>query len=236
MRLGGWSDRATFHEIDWLGHRNLIEAAREARVRKFVYASVAGGQGLAHTEYAASHEKTTEELSASGLNYTVVRLTGLYAFFGELLAMAAKGRSVVIGDGSARTNPIHESDLADFCARALDQHLDELRVGGPGTFTRSEIAALARHTVQRAGVPRLRGAMPVTLRLTNRRVRELLEFSTEISRFDILGEPHGRHELRQHLSALSGAWRPGHDDPAPLPRHGPLLALDVQPLSDLPLL
>jgi uncharacterized protein YbjT (DUF2867 family) len=222
MRLDRWSDRATFHEVDWLGHRNLIEAAREAGVRKFVYASVAGGPGLAHTEYAAAHEKTVEELASSGLHYTVVRLTGLYAFFGEILAMAAKGRSMVIGDGSARTNPIHESDAARACVDALgDVSGAERHAGGPDVLTRWEIMAMAMGVSGRSGQirsiqPWLLKPIPAVLRLMNPRIAALVEFGTAVSQVDVIAPAYGRLRLEDYLRDLA-ALRKYDGCASPLP-------------------
>lgn len=219
-RLLDAGNESSFESVNHYGNLGLLRAALRARVERFIYVAPLGAEHLAHTAYGGAHERFVELLERSPLDHTVIRPTAYFEYVDEAVTLLRAGHAWTLGEGAARTNPIHEADLADFCARALDRHVDQLCVGGPGTFTRSDIAELARHVVQRAGAPRLHGGLPVALRLTNRRVRELLEFSAEISRFDILGEPHGRHDLRRHLSALSGAWRPGH----------------AAALSDLPLL
>ena len=58
---------------------------------------------MRHVEYARAHEAFAEALAASGLVHTVVRPTGFFWFFGEILEMARAGRGVVIGPGDART-------------------------------------------------------------------------------------------------------------------------------------
>ena len=45
-----------------------------------------------------------------------MRPTGFFSFFVEQLKMAARGRAILIGDGSAHTNPIDERDLSAICS------------------------------------------------------------------------------------------------------------------------
>jgi uncharacterized protein YbjT (DUF2867 family) len=117
MALDDLRDRRSFTEIDYQGNLNLLQAARRAGVRKLAYVSLFGGRELLHTEYAAAHERFVDALRASGLAYTVIRPTGYFSFFAEILKLARQGRGMVIGSGEAHTNPIHEAvrfaELAD---------------------------------------------------------------------------------------------------------------------------
>jgi uncharacterized protein YbjT (DUF2867 family) len=204
MRLGGLRDRRSFAEVDWRGNRALLDAARAAGVRRFVYVSVFGAERLRGTAYVDAHERFVDALAASGMDHAVVRPTGFFSFLGELVRMAAKGQGAVIGDGAARTNPVHEADVAGACADALAGSAREIAVGGPETFTRRELVELAFRAVGRA--PRVMRVPPAAFRAAaalarpvNPRIAALLEFGTEVSLVDCVAPVRGTRRLDDHF-------------------------------------
>ena len=212
MRLNNWRDRAGFLEIDWEGNRNLIQAAAKAGVGKFVYVSLANGPALVRTEYALAHEKTAEALAKSGLPYTVVRPTGIYGFFLEVLKMASKNQGIVIGHGTARTNPVHEADAACACVEALQPDAPtDFPAGGPVVYTRKQIVELAFECLGKR--PAIRhfpawtfAPLPPLVRLVNRRMAGLFEFGTAVSQSDCVAPEYGAERLDEYFrkAAASG--------------------------------
>ncbi|HET6566395.1 MAG TPA: SDR family oxidoreductase [Rhodothermales bacterium] len=142
--------RTSFAEIDFHGNRNLLDQAQLVGVKKFVYVSPFGGPNMMRTEYARAHEYFVLALEDSGLPYTVVRPTGLFYMFLNFLHLAKENKAFVIGNGQARTNPIHEADAAKLCIEALDYKGTDIPAGGPDTFTREQIVELAFDTVDRS--------------------------------------------------------------------------------------
>jgi uncharacterized protein YbjT (DUF2867 family) len=212
MRLGGLGDRRGFMEVDWAGNRALLEAARAAGVRRFVYVSVFGAERLRGTVYVDAHERFVDALAASGMDHAVVRPTGFFSFLGELVRMAAKGRGAVIGDGRARTNPVHEADVAAACADALAGTERRIDVGGPDTFTRRELVELAFRAVGRT--PRIMTVPPGAFRAVaalarplNPRIAALLEFGTEVSLADCVAPARGTRRLEDHFRAVAAEIR-----------------------------
>jgi uncharacterized protein YbjT (DUF2867 family) len=205
MELGGWANRASFDEIDHRGNANLLAEAERAGVRRFVYVSLACARELMHTEYARAHERFVDELAASGLAYTVVRPTGFYGFLVEFIRMAWKKRGIVIGDGSAQTNPIHEADVARACVEALSSGTSERVVGGPEVYTRKRIVQLAFEALDR--LPRLRYVQPgifrlpmAVSRLANPRIGALMEFGLAVTQKDIVAPKFGTHRLEDYFN------------------------------------
>lgn len=218
MRLDNWSDRQTFHEVDWLGNRNLLDAAQRHGVGKFVYVSLASGPELRHTAYAEAHERVVDALAASGLPYTVVRPTGLHSFFGEVLKMAARGRAFVVGDGSSRTNPIHEADAARACVEALMSPAPELCAGGPTVYSRGDIASLAFWALGRTPVIHhcpawALGLAPLLLRVFHPRIAALVEFGVAVSQVDVIAPPFGVVSLEDSLRRMAGGQYGSWDSP-----------------------
>lgn len=203
-------ERTSFAAVDDAGNRHLLDAARRAGVGKFVYVSLAGADVLAHTAYAAAHERFAAALAASGLAYTVVRPTGFFYFFDEILAQARRGLGFVVGPGTARTNPVHEADVAACCADALAGVEREVAVGGPDVFTRREVVELAFDVAGRA--PRVASVPPgvvrglaVVARPFNPRLAGLLAFGAEVGLVDVLAPPRGRRTMRAYFEERVGA-------------------------------
>jgi uncharacterized protein YbjT (DUF2867 family) len=208
MDLNALRDRRSFAEVDHRGNLALLAEARRAGVGRFVYVSLHGGPALARTEYAAAHEAFVAALGESGMPHTVVRPTGYFSFFGEIFRMAAKGRGPVLGDGRARTNPIHEADVAEVCADALASGEREISVGGPETLTRAEIVETAFRAAGRP--PRLMhvpvwvfGAAATVARPLNPRLAALLAFGAAVSQVDCVAPAYGTRTLEDYFRALA---------------------------------
>lgn len=209
MNLDAVRDRRGPLEVDWGGNRNLLAAARGAGVRRFIYVSVFGGQAMRHLEYTDAHERFVDELAASGMDHTIVRPTGFFSFFGEIANMARRGRGIVISDGAARTNPIHEVDLAVVCANAVAGGARDIDAGGPETFTRDEIVRVAFRAIGRE--PRVTHVPPGVFRAAaavarplNRRLAALLAFGAEVSQVDCVAPAHGTHRLEDFFRTRAG--------------------------------
>jgi len=206
-------DRTPFRATDLAGNANLLAAARAEGVGRFVYVSVYSTPALSRTAYVAAHEAFAEQLARSGLAYAVVRPTGFFYVFLEYLAMARKGRGIVIGSGEARTNPIHERDVAELCVEALDAEPGTvIDAGGPDVLTRRRAVELAFEALGRE--PRLTsvpaaafGAAAAAVRPLNPRIAELLRFVAAASTNDVLAPPRGRRDMRAYFEAAAAVGR-----------------------------
>src|SRR5687768_11280408 len=208
MRLGSVRDRRSFAEVDHLGNRALLRAAEAAGVRRFVYVSLHGAETVAGTAYADAHERMVGELRWSRLESGVVRPTGFFSFLGELVPLAARGRGIVIGDGTARTNPIHEADVATACADAVAGGDAEIAAGGPDVFTRRELVELAFRAVGRE--PRVTHVAPAVFRVVaaltrplNPRLAGLVEFGAAISQVDCIAPVRGTRRLEDYFREVA---------------------------------
>ncbi len=207
MRLDTWGDRTSFTAVDFAGNRNLLAEAQRAGVGRFVYVSLHAAERLLRTEYALAHEGFVALLRRSGVPFTVIRPTGFFGFFGEILRMAQKGQGVVIGSGAPRTNPVHEEDVAAVCAEAVRGGEAEISVGGPDTFTRREIVELAFDVVGKR--PKVRSVPPwlfrglvAPVRLLNPRIHALMAFGAAVSTIDVVAPAVGRRDLRTYFRSL----------------------------------
>lgn len=205
-------DGLTFQDVDYQGNKNLLEMAKRAGVKKFIYTSVFRGPDFLHLDIVRAHEDFVTVLKASGMSYAVLRPNGFFSDMGEYLKMALRGRVYLIGDGAKRVNPIHGADLAQVCVDAADQDIEEIDVGGPEVLTHREIARLAFEAAMKperiTSVPlwMMRTLVSLT-RLISRHQGELLAFFTEAMTRDAVAPRKGSRRLADHFRELVAATR-----------------------------
>ncbi len=202
----------TFRDVDFQGNVNLLKAAKDAGVNKFVYVSVFRGPELEHLAIIKAHEDFVRELKGSGLEYAVVRPTGYFSDMGEYFSMAQQGRVFLFGSGKNQINPIHGADLAKVCVDATSKGNVEIDAGGPDILTWREIGELAFASL---GTPVKILAIPAWvmktgvffLKLFNRHKGELLAFMLTMGTRDMVAPVIHGHRLKDHFAEL--AAKPG---------------------------
>lgn len=205
----GAAERRSFRAVDREANTNLLTLAQKSeRVERFVYVSVHLSPGYTHTAYVQAHEDFVDRLQLSRMKHTVIRPTGIFSALSEMLAYARFGVLPVVGDGQAKSNPIHEEDVARACLERLDGESCQLDVGGPDTFTRREMAELAFRIQNRD--PRIWLVQPSVFRWMGRlggigspRKRELFEFLGAVSTTTCVAPSYGQQRLEDYFRSLT---------------------------------
>lgn len=144
MGRGRWRSEA----VDDRGHRDLIDAARAAGVRRFVYVSALGAGPDHPIDFFRTKHTVEQVLAASGIDAVVLRPTAfmehhVHNFNGQ--AVLDKGKAQLIGPGTKPRNFVCAADVAAFAVRALLEDPPPYRVlaiGGHGHHSNAEVAAL----------------------------------------------------------------------------------------------
>jgi uncharacterized protein YbjT (DUF2867 family) len=203
----------TFTRVDYPTNHNLIHASVLAGIEKLVYVSVYGAHKLPHHDFIRGHELVVEELRKSGLDYSVLRPTGFFSAMDEILLVASRGLLPEFNGGTARTNPIHEADLAAACVEAFDAPAGyEADIGGPDALQRREIAALAWAAVGRKAravrVPvaalKLGG---LAFRPFYPRVGHLMSFIADILVEDFVAPAYGTRRIADYFAERAAGMR-----------------------------
>lgn len=142
--------------VDAGGHRALIDAARGARVERFVYTSALGAAPRHPVDFFRTKWEIEQYVAASGLKHVILRPSAfmewhVHAFNGRPLL--EKGRTVILGSGTKKRNFVAARDVAQVAARALAGEVPGTRIvaiGGPGNFSNDEVAQVYAST---AGIP-----------------------------------------------------------------------------------
>jgi uncharacterized protein YbjT (DUF2867 family) len=126
-----------------------LDAARESKVRRFIFVSAAGAALDAPNRYLRAKALAEEAVAASGLEFAIVRSTHAYGLGGLWFAATVEGASAsppfTIGDGSPSIAPVFVDDLAGVLAAADDRQgplEGTWAIEGPDALTVSELVSL----------------------------------------------------------------------------------------------
>ncbi len=200
-----------FFAVDDGGNRSLLREAEQAGVRQFGYVSPYGGRFLGVMEYIRAHESFAAALRLSSVDHLIVRPTATFARLTPLVERARKrGKLSMIGTGQARTNPVHEADVAKVLVDALESRVQEVDVGGPEVFTWEEIAGMA--AVAAGDVPvRFSYVWRAQLRAALRRFTGRHGYDSALYRIaevevDMTGPAVGERRLKDYLASATTSW------------------------------
>ncbi len=140
--------RADFERIMVQGTRNVVTAAREAGVRRFVLASALGLDERSRNavSYFAAKWEMERAVKESGLEYVIFRPSFIFGKDGGVLptfVRLARFAPVtpIVGPGTQRLQPIWVEDVAEYYAEAIDLSAAANRtfeIGGPDAPTWNE--------------------------------------------------------------------------------------------------
>jgi len=134
----------------------LINAAKNAGVKRIVHVSIANPSLQSPLVYYRGKAQLEQAVLDSGLTYTILRPTVIFGLEDILInniAWFIRRFPVfgIPGDGSYRIRPIYVEDMAQLIADAVDQQGDKvLDAVGPETFSFEELVQLIAAQVGRS--------------------------------------------------------------------------------------
>jgi uncharacterized protein YbjT (DUF2867 family) len=137
---------ADFQRVMTLGTANVIAAAKDAEIERFVLMSALGSSETP-IPYFASKAAMEQEAVQSGLEYTIFRPSFIFGSDGGALPLFIKQVRyspivTVIGSGVQRIQPIWVEDVAEYFSRSVDdpRAADKtFELGGPDVVTWNEL-------------------------------------------------------------------------------------------------
>jgi uncharacterized protein YbjT (DUF2867 family) len=135
----------TIESVDLCGSQNLIDAAKAARVRHFIYTSV-DGVDINHPNPFYRAKATCEaRLSASGMDYTILK-PGIFmeVWIGAVVGIPLQvGQPVtLVGRGNHAHPFVAVGDVAAYAVKAVNHPAarnNAIRIAGPASYTWTEI-------------------------------------------------------------------------------------------------
>ena len=159
----------TYEKINYLGTVNVINAAKDAGVRRFINISQLGAAPDLPYQLLASKGKAQKYVTSSGMDWTAFRPSVIWGpedefanTFARLVAMTPL-IFPLIGDESSRFQPVWVDDVAGCVLKTLDDPNTigkEYELGGPEVLTMEEIE---RRTLRAVHARRLLIHFPMSL-------------------------------------------------------------------------
>lgn len=208
-------DGLTYMDVDYQANLNLLNEAKKAGVRKFIYVSAINGDKYRKLKIFQAKEAFVDALKASGLEYTVMRPNGFFSDMRDFLDMAKGGRVYLFGSGNYQMNPIHGEDLAKVCVDAITSGEKEIAVGGPDNLSQNELATLAlkawNKPVKIAHLPDWirRATISLVRTFTSSKTYGPIEFFLTLMADDQLAPNYGKHHLKDFYNEQVEAMRNG---------------------------
>lgn len=134
--------------VDLNGNRNLIDAAKAAGVKQFIFVSALQADATSPVPFVAAKGKTEEYLRSSGIPYTIIAPNAfMEVWLGMVVGMPImNGQPVtVIGEGHRRHSFISAADVAAFVTASVENPRAENRrlvLGGPEPLSFRDAAGI----------------------------------------------------------------------------------------------
>ncbi|MCU0477104.1 MAG: complex I NDUFA9 subunit family protein [Anaerolineae bacterium] len=160
---------ATYEEVNYQGTVNVVDAANDAGVPRFINMSQNGADSSLPYRFLKSKGRAQEYVRERAKNWTALRPSAIFGpqdeFFNSLARLMKITPLVfpLIGGGKAEFQPVSGFDVAEATVRSLDDDAtigQELALGGPEVLNLGEIEQRIHKVV---GGPRLFVPAPVAV-------------------------------------------------------------------------
>lgn len=159
--------------VDDLGNRHLIDAARAAGVRHYVFTSILGARADHPVSMYRYKYATEQRLRGSGLSYTILRPAPFMETWAQIMgeSIVKRGKAMVFGSGENPINFVSAEDVAQFAVMAIADpraHGHVIEIGGPENVTQMRFVKLIEQaagrsaTIQHIPLPMMRALRVVT--------------------------------------------------------------------------
>jgi uncharacterized protein YbjT (DUF2867 family) len=172
--------------VDRDGNRNLIDAAKAAGVKQFIFVSTLGASPDSPVPFLAAKGQTDAYLAASGMAYTILAPTSYMEVWPAMVVgtPVAIGRPVtLVGEARGRQSFVSAADVAVYtvaCMENPDAINQYLAISGPQAFSYREVVDVYEQVLGRS--------IPVNFVAPGEAVPGLAPFFSEIlaSDFDMI--------------------------------------------------
>ena len=133
--------------VDDMGNRYLIDAAKAAGVKHFIFVSGQSVNPDSPLEFFRIKYRTEEYLRASGLNFTILRPGAYMELWVQLIGQPIReqGKTTIFGRGTNPINFVSVEDVARYVSIALDDPRARngvIEIGGPENLTMNQVAEI----------------------------------------------------------------------------------------------
>jgi uncharacterized protein YbjT (DUF2867 family) len=159
-----------------------------------------------HLDYFRAYHDFSEQLKASGINYSIIKPPAIFSSFLDLVEMAKKNRLITMGKGDKVMNPIDATDLAKICVDEICRENAVTEAGGKMVYSRQQINEIIQKEINPAGkvknipVGFLRLLTPV-LKIFNRNLYDKIAFFLEVTQHNTVAWKIGTTTLEEWVKS-----------------------------------
>jgi NADH dehydrogenase len=194
----------TFQNLHVLATRNMVNAAKEAGIRRYLQMSALGARKDAVSNYHQTKFAAEKYVRASGLDWTIFRPSLIFgpkdAFVNMLADQVRKFPVIpVIGDGSYRMQPIHADDVARCFVQSLGMPEtvgQTYELCGPDRFTYLQMLATIGRALGKSSVTTVKSPLGL--------IKSVVPFLQKIPAFPLTSD---QLQMLIEESICDGAWR-----------------------------
>lgn len=198
-------DEKSFMENDFEGNKNVLRDAAKHDVSRVIYVSIKGADTAREFEVAKAHGRFEEELRNSGFQHTIIRPVGFFSGLNDLAIIAKRKVIPIVGSGEAKTNSIHQKDLAEVVVGYLHDGPEVIDIGGPLIHTRLEMAEMVREKFggKIVKIPEKLADIGMVLpEMISKNTSAKLDYFRYVTTNDMIGEKRGSITFKEYLNHL----------------------------------
>ena len=139
-------DLSTMKKVDWDGKLALIEAAKAAKIKRFIFCSTQNLDQFSNIPLMKMKQGIEIKLKEAQIPYTIFRLTGFYQGLIEQYAIPIlENLPIWVTNENTCVSYMDTQDIAKFCLKALQLPETQNKtffLGGPKGWVSSEIINL----------------------------------------------------------------------------------------------
>jgi len=140
------SDLDALKKVDWDGKQILLESAKAANIKRFIFCSTQNSEQFENIPLMEMKQGIEVKLKESEIPYTIFRLSGFYQGLIEQYAIPIlENLPIWVTDENTSVAYMDTQDIAKFCLRSLQLPETENKtymLGGPKGWVSSEIISL----------------------------------------------------------------------------------------------
>ena len=140
------SDLDALKKVDWDGKQILLESAKAANIKRFIFCSTQNSEQFENIPLMEMKQGIEVKLKESEIPYTIFRLSGFYQGLIEQYAIPIlENLPIWVTNENTSVAYMDTQDIAKFCLRALQLPETENKtymLGGPKGWVSSEIISL----------------------------------------------------------------------------------------------
>lgn len=198
----------TFQRLHVEATRNVLAAAKKAKVHRHLQMSALGTRADSTAHYFKSKYQAEEEVRRSGLDYTIFRPSIVFGpkddFINKLAGYLRSFPAMpVIGDGEYQLQPIAADDVARCFADALerpDSIGHEYDLCGPDRYTYNQLLDTIGKVMGKSRVAKINNPLPL--------MRLIVPFFEGFSFFPVTSD---QIAMLVQGSTCDGSWRKTFD-------------------------